>query len=188
MNYLPSRDYNLSITHFICGSPALPVLVPYVFYVSPWTWPVSRLILYLLQSWNKAQGFQSVAFSGLEFGLRGPSHHQTQNAWPSDCHWKTGTQLNAIKCSIKLTSRAHHMDDIGPWGLSPPTLIGIIILMTQANRTSAPDSTAEMFCEVVCTTNKQSKMLTSYLFWKCQKQLHISGNIFYSSFAPLHYM
>lgn len=30
VNYLPSRDFNLSVTHLICGRPALPVLVPYV--------------------------------------------------------------------------------------------------------------------------------------------------------------
>lgn len=188
MNYLPRRDYNLSITHFICGSPALSVLVLYVFYVSPWTWPVSRLILYLLQSWNKAQGPQSVAFSGLECGLRGPGHHQTQNAWPSDCHWKTGTQLNAIKCSIKLTSRAHHMDDIGPWGAFPTHLHWY----NHPHDTGKQDKSSRQYSKNVlwsCLhTNKQSKMLTSYLFWKCQKQPHMSGNIFYSSFAPLHCM
>lgn len=131
-----------------------------VFYVSPWTWPVSILIWYLFESWHKAQGSHSVAFSGLEFGLSGPGHHyRTRNAWLFDGHWKTGTQMNSFKCSLKFTSRAtHHVGNTEPWERRcfphPPT-IDIIILMTLANRAAAPDSSAKLFCEVIYTTNKQ---------------------------------
>lgn len=106
----------------------------------------------------KAQGSHSVAFSGLEFGLSGPGHHhQTLNAWLSDWHWKTGTQMNSFKCSITFTSRAtHHMNNIEPQGRRcfphPPSLI---LSSRHRQTTTAPDSSAKLFCEVIYTTNTQ---------------------------------
>lgn len=76
VNYLPSRDFNLSVTHLKCGSPALPVLVPYVCLLC-FTMNLTGIYSYFIFVWVLKQS-SKLSLSGFQ-GLRVWSEW----AWPS---------------------------------------------------------------------------------------------------------